>query len=65
MVIPSGFRRDCHRIQCGKVFVGEFRNVHRASIQAPQALIFFGGQQHDIVAAMAGDYDCFAVGNTP
>jgi hypothetical protein len=65
MVVASSFRRDFYRVQCGKVFVGELGDVHRASIQVPQTLIFLGGQQHDIVAAMTGDYDCFAVGNTP
>jgi hypothetical protein len=39
--------------------------VHGAPIKASQALIFFGGQQYDIVATMTGHYDCFAVGNTP
>jgi hypothetical protein len=39
--------------------------VHRAPIQVPQALIFLGGKQYDIVPAVTGNYDCFAMGNTP
>jgi hypothetical protein len=65
VIVESSFRRDFHRIQCGKVFVGEFGNVHGAPIQAPQALIFLSREQHDIVAAMTGDYYCFAMGNAP
>jgi hypothetical protein len=37
--------------------------VHRAPIQAPQALIFLRREQHNVVAAVTGHYDCFAVRN--
>jgi hypothetical protein len=63
VIVASSFLRNFHCIHCGKVLIGEFGNVHRAPIQAPEALIFLGGEQHDIVAAMAGDYHCFTMGN--
>jgi hypothetical protein len=63
VIVASSFLRNFHRIQCGKVFVGEFGHVQRSPIEAPQALIFLSRQQHDVVTAVTGHYDCFAMGD--
>ena len=52
-----------YRIQCGKVLVAQFGNVHCAPVQTTQALIFLGREQYDVVATMAGHNDCLAVGD--
>jgi len=65
VVVASSLLRNCYRIQCGKVLLGELGYVHRAPIQTPQALIFLSREQYDIVAAMAGHNDRFAVSNAP
>lgn len=57
VVVASRFRGNLHRIERGRVFVGELGYTHRSAVQASQALIFLGREEHDIIAAVTGHDD--------
>src|SRR3954464_3067476 len=64
VVVARGLGGNLYRIERGEFFVGQLGDVHRSAVQASQALIFLGREEHDIVAAMTGHDDGLSMGDT-
>jgi hypothetical protein len=52
VIVARSLRGDFHAVQCRYLVAGKLRHAHRASIQAPKALVLLGRQQHYIIASV-------------